>query len=125
MTLKKKALEKTVGKEDNAGNQHFLLFLKAVVAGLASARPLFSAVFVLLTCGFTKSGHTSAPCSKSAKDFSVSSTYLWCKKKPNREVFSRRGSTVGCGYIMTNPKILCFVISLCWLTGMENCATQI
>ena len=45
-------------------------------------------------------GHTSAPCSKSAQDFSVSSTYLWCKKKKkrNREVFSRRGSTVGRGY---------------------------
>ena len=26
MTLKKKALENTVGKEENAGNQHFLLF---------------------------------------------------------------------------------------------------
>ena len=25
-TLKKKALENTVGKEENAGNQHFLLF---------------------------------------------------------------------------------------------------
>ena len=26
MTLKKKALENTVGKGENAGNQHFLLF---------------------------------------------------------------------------------------------------
>ena len=28
MTLKKKALENTVGKGENAGNQHFLLFPK-------------------------------------------------------------------------------------------------
>ena len=32
MTLKKEAFENIVGKEENAGNQHFLLFPKCFVS---------------------------------------------------------------------------------------------
>ena len=34
MTLKKKTLENSVGKEENAGNEHFLLFPKCFQAYL-------------------------------------------------------------------------------------------
>ena len=47
MTLKKKALENIVGKGENAGNQHFLLFIQFLYLNIA-LQTSFQTVFVLI-----------------------------------------------------------------------------
>ena len=46
MTLKKKALEKIVGKGENAGNQHFLFF-PIMFSTLSEEEIIISATFIL------------------------------------------------------------------------------